>query len=318
MSAGRRALWGGALLLGLPLLAAAQTGADCPPQSEAVSAAQAVQGMREAVDRGFLWRVTRDGRDSYLYGTLHVAQRSWMFTGPQVTQALRGSDSVALELDMQDADILRRVAAGLRADPAEFLAEPLAGRLRAQLESACLSLPAMAALSPVAQLVVLMTLVARREGLDPAYGIDSFISGFAHAIGKKVISLETPESQIALVKGEPRTALERLAQGLDQLESDRARPMLVHISRLWERGDAAELARYEEWCDCARTEDERAALKRLLDDRNPSLADQIDALHASGARVFAAVGALHMVGPLGLPALLAGRGYQLHRYEWTR
>jgi hypothetical protein len=52
-------------------------------------------------------------------------------------------------------------------------------------------------------------------------------------------------------------------------------------------------------------------MKRLLDDRNSGLADGIERMHASGQRVFAAVGALHMVGPQGLPALLAARGFQV-------
>ncbi len=59
--------------------------------------------------------------------------------------------------------------------------------------------------------------------------------------------------------------------------------MLLRIARVWEQGRDDELARYEQWCDCADTEADRAALKRLLDDRNPALADRIDALHAPGS-----------------------------------
>jgi uncharacterized protein YbaP (TraB family) len=49
---------------------------------------------------------------------------------------------------------------------------------------------------------------------------------------------------------------------------------------------------------------------------NPGLARNIDALHAEGKRVFAAVGSLHMVGPLGLPALLRERGYKVERVDF--
>jgi hypothetical protein len=34
--------------------------------------------------------------------------------------------------------------------------------------------------------------------------------------------------------------------------------------------------------------------------------------------VFAAVGALHMVGPLGLPKLMAERGYSVQRVDLAR
>ena len=45
-------------------------------------------------------------------------------------------------------------------------------------------------------------------------------------------------------------------------------------------------------------------------------AARIDSLHASGQPVFAAVGSLHLVGRLGLPALLAERGYKVERVNF--
>ena len=39
---------------------------------------------------------------------------------------------------------------------------------------------------------------------------------------------------------------------------------------------------------------------------------------ATGKRVFAAVGALHMIGPTALPSLLAARGYRVERVEFAR
>ena len=94
--------------------------------------------------------------------------------------------------------------------------------------------------------------------------------------------------------------------------------MLNRIAEVWTDGDYAELSRYERWCDCMRTPAERAAMKRLLDDRNPALAAAIDALHAGGKQVFAAVGSLHMIGPSGLPALLRQRGYKVEQGDFTR
>jgi uncharacterized protein len=41
------------------------------------------------------------------------------------------------------------------------------------------------------------------------------------------------------------------------------------------------------------------------------MASGIDALHESGSRVFAAVGALHMLGPRGLPSLVSEKGYRV-------
>ncbi len=317
------ALWRrlfGLALAGWGLAAGAQQpdASACPPVAQQLSNAQIEAGTRDARDRGFLWRIARDGRVSYLYGTLHIARPPWMFPGPQTLRALNASDTLALELDMLDADIQRRMALGMKADPSQVLAEPLAERLRAQVVAACLSPQAMAAWAPEVQLAALMTLAGRWDGLDPAYAIDSFLGGYGRALGKTVLSLETPELQLALLKGDPQTAQAALSRGLEPFEQARARPMLLRIADVWAQGRIDELARFEQWCDCANTEADRAALKRLLDERNGPLAERIEALHAAGKRVFAAVGALHMVGPTGLPALLAQRGFAVQRIDLPR
>jgi uncharacterized protein YbaP (TraB family) len=71
--------------------------------------------------------------------------------------------------------------------------------------------------------------------------------------------------------------------------------------------------RYASWCDCFKTpEEEEDFFRYVLTDRNAVMAITIEQVHASGKRVFA-VGALHMVGEKGLPALLAARGFQVTR-----
>ena len=241
-----------------------------------------------------------------------------MFPGPQTLQALNASDTLALELDMLDTDIQRRMAAGMQAGPGDAVPEALAERLRAQVLAACVPAEAMAALAPAVQLAALTTLAGRRDGLDPAYAIDAFLAGYGRALGKKVLSLETPELQLALLRGDPKEAPMALARGLDQLEQGRARPMLLRIGDVWANARFDELVRYQQWCECADTAADRAALKRLLDERNTPLAERIEALHGAGRRVFVAVGALHMVGPTGLPALLAQRGFAVRRIDNAR
>jgi hypothetical protein len=102
---------------------------------------------------------------------------------------------------------------------------------------------------------------------------------------------------------------EQIDSAPDELESGKLRAQLKEMADVWARSDADKLARYSEWCDCVRTPAEQRLMKRLLDDRNPGLADGIERLHTSGKGVFAAVGALHMVGPQGLPTLMAARGF---------
>lgn len=291
----------------------------CPPTAQAPSPDAVQAGLRNARDRGFLWRIAKDGRSSYLYGTVHVAKFDWAFPGPKTMQAFNASDTVALELDLLDPALQRRMVEAIVARREPALPATLAQRLQRQAQAECIAPETLAGLGPMLQIATLSSLVGRRDGIDPAYGIDLYIAGLAHAAKKNTVSLETPELQLDTLSSDPDTPLDALVEsGLDELESGRARPLLNRLVRIWAEADDAELGRYESWCDCLKTDADRRAMRRMLDDRNPALAASIDALHAGGKRVFAAIGSLHMIGPNGLPALLAGRGYQVERIEPAR
>jgi uncharacterized protein YbaP (TraB family) len=161
-------------------------------------------------------------------------------------------------------------------------------------------------------------MAGRRDGFDPAYAIDLVLAIVARQLGKPIASLETPEAQMqTLQMPTQEETIAYVESSLDELESGRARPLLNRLAKAWTTGDYAELSSYDRWCECMGTASDRAAMKRLLDDRNPALAAGIDALHASGKQVFAAVGSLHMIGPNGLPALLRQRGYKVEEGDFA-
>jgi uncharacterized protein len=302
-----------------PADAQSQAQGACPPIAQALTRERVQAGMAAARDHGFLWRITKDGRTSYLYGTIHAAKLEWIFPGPTVADALRRSDTLALELDMLDPDIRQRLAAALVAPRGFTLPAALVMRLRHRMQAECIAPETLEKMAPELQIASLTVLAARRDGLDPAYSIDLMLAGFGHGAHKRVQSLESVETQMqALLLPDRDAATAFVASALDDLDAGRTRPALNRVAAIWSSGDFAGLARYEEWCECVDTPAERTALKHLLDDRNPALADAIDALHANRHRVFAAVGSLHMVGPLGVPALLARRGYTVEPIELAR
>ncbi|CAM3797041.1 TraB/GumN family protein [Paracidovorax anthurii] len=289
----------------------------CPPVATPLDAATIPQALRTARDHGMLWRVEQGGRTSWLYGTLHAARRDWMLPGPTVLAAVRASDRVALELDLLDPAVATALQEAIRARAgAPPLPPGLARRLAAQAEAACAD-PGLAALRPELQIASLVALAARSDGLDPAYGIDFVLAGLARGLRKPVLSLETAELQIReLASDDPRETAEAVASGLEQLEGGAARQGLLTLARAWADGRANLLETYPQWCDCLRTPEERAGFDRLVAGRNPGMARAIVAEHRAGRSVFAAVGALHMVGPQGLPALLARQGFRVERVAW--
>jgi len=283
----------------------------CPPAATPLTADELQQSTR---DRGFLWRVTREGHSSYLYGTLHVAKRAWAAPGPLVRRALQASDVVALELDLLDPDIRRRIGERLADSHGVSLAPALIARLNALVGASCVSATALAPLRPEIQVATLTALAGRRDGLDPAYGIDLVLAAIGRGAGKPVLSLETPESQAAMLLANDAKQIGRLVeQALGDLESGKARRMVLRLGDVWAESRFDELQRYAQWCQCLDTRDARAFHARLLDRRNPELAARLETLHAGGKTVFGAVGALHMVGDSALTQLLARRGFRVER-----
>ena len=295
----------------LPGFAAA---ASCLPAMEQATPEIIQAAARNARDHGFLWRISKDGRTSYLYGTIHVAKFAWRFPGPSVSQALRATDTLALELDMLDADIQGRMVKGMAALRSTPLPGSLQKRMRHQAEAACVPYDSIASLSPELQVTTLTMMAGRGAGLEAEYAIDAVLAQTGRDEKKHVVSLETPEMQLNLLQ--MKNSQETIAfveDSLAELETGRSLKMLNRIAKIWADADYSEMARFDEWCECLNTEIEREVMKRALDDRNPALAEHIDALHQSGKQVFAAVGSLHMFGASGLPALMVKRGYQVER-----
>jgi uncharacterized protein YbaP (TraB family) len=299
------------LAAALPAFSAA---ASCPPTMEQATPETIQAAARNARDHGFLWRISKDGRTSYLYGTIHVAKFAWRFPGPSVSQALRATDTLALELDMLDADIQGRMVKGMAALRSTPLPGSLQKRMRHQAEAACVPYDSIASLSPELQVTTLTMMAGRGAGLEAEYAIDAVLAQTGRDEKKHVVSLETPEMQLNLLQ--MKNSQETIAfveDSLAELETGRSLKMLNRIAKIWADADYSEMARFDEWCECLNTEIEREVMKRALDDRNPALAEHIDALHQSGKQVFAAVGSLHMFGASGLPALMVKRGYQVER-----
>ena len=293
--------------------------AHCPPAASAPTQDEMLEGLRRAVDNGVLWKATKGGRDVWLYGTIHVAQMAWMFPGPQVMKAVMASDVMALELDPTDPDIVARLQKAIARRPdAPPLPEPLQRRLQARMVAACVAPETLAGLRPEMQAVSLEVLEGRALGLYPDYGIDVFLAGLGHGLNKPVRSLETPESQARLlVSDDPAETEHAVADLMDELESGKGPKMLQRLAGDWQRGDLGDIDAYASWCECLDTPEQKADFAKLVDERNPLMADKVARWHAEGRSLFVAVGTLHLVGRRGLPELLKARGFQVERVRFA-
>lgn len=290
-----------ALLLALVVGTA---GAACPTPPALPTAEQAAAWAAQAPDRGLLWRISRDGHSSYLFGSLHLGKADWAYPGPALRAAWAATEVLAVELDPAD------VGAALAALPRSPALPPtLVRRLDEQARSACLPPGALSALPAMLQLSTLTLIEARRDGFDAGFGQDLMLLAWAKSESRPVQSLETVQEQLQALEPSAAELPEVVSSTLRQLRNGQVRPPLRKLAATWSRGDLATLARYASWCACADSPSERAWMKRVNDDRNGPLAERIAALHGAGQRLLVAVGALHMSGPQALPRLLADQGF---------
>ena len=298
--------------------AAFAQGRDCPPAPPGLPELKMEELARDARDRGLLWRLEKDGRVSWLYGTVHVSRPEWVVPGPRIRAALAQSDVLALELDPADPELPRAFAAPGDAARAQRVLAGLQPRVDRLAQRACLPAQALAPMRPLLQLMVISLFDGRREGFHPELGVDQVLAGMAHALGKPLVALESAAAQLAaLTPASEDDERVLLARGLQDLESGAHRALGNRLMNAWLASDEAAFASYPQWCRCLDTPAEQRFFQRLNDARNPAMADRLLALHGEGRRVFAAVGALHMTGPQALPGLLRARGFSVTRVPFA-
>lgn len=303
--------------LAIGSLAGVHARTDCPPVPQPPTQEQMAEGFRNAQDRGAMWTFTKDGRTSYLYGTLHIGRMAWAFPGPKLMQALRESQALAIELDPTDPSVQAEMQAATAKAGKVALTEKDQARLDAQADAACLPREALRPLHPVMQAVTYTVLSGRRAGLDPAFGQEFTLVGFARAQQRPIISLETVTSQLsAVLPREEAAARLSFERALADLESGKAKGQLVRLSEAWARGEMGALDTLEKLCECQPTEEERAFARRVNDDRNPHLAKRIAEEHGKGRPILAAVGLLHMTGPKAVTTLLQQQGFEVKRVAY--
>jgi uncharacterized protein YbaP (TraB family) len=154
-------------------------------------------------------------------------------------------------------------------------------------------------------------------GAEVARGADIVVTRQARAGGKQVRTFETLEDQARMFAGLSEPAeLRYLADVIHERQAPPKRlsldPGVSSLESQWLAGD---LARLGPGLVGELARDNPGLYDALLKRRNLAWADQLSAEMAGAHVELVNVGALHMVGPDGLPALLAARGFKVERVQ---
>ena len=314
-----RAAW--AATLAACALAFAGTAAAGPLASSEYAATHHPPGPAPVAARhhGGLYRISGGGRVAYLFGTVHVGERSFYPMAPDAERALGTADHIVVELDtLAPGDFARafdkygRYPAG--DDIAHHVSNDTLARLRTALHGEGLSLASMAHLKPwlVANLLLSMTL--ERQGYHRSEGVEHALLTQARRRGARVAQLESADFQLALFDSMSPVESERyLRETLAGLRDGSLVGQARRAIEAWRSGDSAALDAVLRDATAGRSETAEFTRRKLLGRRNPDMAAQIDHLMGEGGVLFVGVGLLHLLGDNGLPQLLAQRGYLVER-----
>jgi hypothetical protein len=261
-----------------------------------------------------LWKVTGGKSAVYLFGSVHLLPEGGFTVGGELEDALKRADRVCMEIDpgSQDESATTAITLARAVDPEGRTLFDLLGddadRVRAAAEDAGVPLEALSMFEPWFAGLTVSVMALQAHGYDAEHGVEQIIEAEAKQEGKTGCGLETLDGQLGLLDGlSAELQTEILLQAID--EAGDVDAMIGPMLEAWRDGDEAGLEKsleedfdgYPELADV------------LIYRRNAAWANQVSEMLRDDQDVLLVVGAMHLVGDRGLPALLAKRGFHVER-----
>jgi len=267
-----------------------------------------------------LWRVTGGASEVYLFGTLHALQPGVQWRTAAYDAAYAKAGTVWFEADLGRADpaTVGLIVSRYGVDPERGLSEKLAAADLSALQGERVDMDRIEHLRPWAAALMLSMQPVLAKGARVDEGADLSVTRQARAGGKTIRTFETLEDQARMFASLPEPAeVQYLTDVIHERRAPAQRvslnPGAQSLEHEWLDGD---LARLGPGLVGELAHDNPTLYEVLLKRRNLAWADKLTAemRQASGTELVN-VGALHMVGPDGLPALLAARGFKVERVQ---
>lgn len=266
-----------------------------------------------AQENALLWKISKKAyHTSYLYGTIHLSDERVFQFGDSVLPKLYNCDAYAGEIIIQPEDMLKMLPYFYEKDSKKQCKNVLnkeeyqlvSNAFKEKLgEQMLIVLPIM---SPyMVSILVSYPSSSESETTQPKYYLDMFLQEQADSLDKKLISLESIESQFAYINSidikEQKAHLLKVVK-----EKEANDDGIEEMIQIYENEDItaikALLLKYEDE-DPLMNED-------FMNERNIIQKDgMITAMKEQST--FTAVGAAHLVGEKGIIALLKAEGFSV-------
>lgn len=262
-----------------------------------------------------LWQVKLPGQQPvFLFGTIHVGQPDFYPLPEPIASAMAQAPCLIMEIDLNDQGSQQQLAQltqqlgyyrGEQRLSQELAPELLEPTLSAARQAGLI--PSVAnRMKPWLLAVTLQVLDLTRFGYQPQLGVDHHLAAQALDHGQPIIALESAADQIRLLADDPQLGHELLKQTIQSLDSDDSKRLL----EAWRSGDEGTLATLAR--EAADDPFGAALMAELLTKRNQLWVEQLERIWPQ-QQCSLAVGALHLVGPDSVVALLQAKGYDVER-----
>ncbi len=263
-----------------------------------------------------MWVLKDKDSTVYLFGTMHLIKKDTAWRTPAMDDAFKASEDVwfeATDLDDQAKAQAAVMKYGVSMD------KPLSSRLSPeelkafQTVATDLGLP-LAQLEPMRPWLVglqISLVPMMRAGYDPNSGADKILLAEASAAKKPLVSLEGLEMQMSFFANMPE-AEELKFFNYSVSEAGKGVEAVDKLAKNWQTGDVKAL---EVSAEEMKTKGSEYIYDMMLTKRNTAWADQIAKRMEGKGTTFVAVGALHLVGPDSVQAILAKRGIKAKRVQ---
>jgi uncharacterized protein YbaP (TraB family) len=293
--------------------------------ASALVAAACATAPPPAVETGrlFLWEIGRAGERGgvHVMGSVHLSDDEIRFD-PAVEAALAAAETLVLEVDPEElapAQMARLTAeAGFFPDGRTLrnvLAPETFELLERKLESYQLPLEAFLRMEPWLVGMTLQMTELERQGFDADQGVEMALARSAADEGKTILGLETAQAQIATLDSLPLPTQELMLLDVLRGDGDGAGGLDLLLDA-WRKGDVARLEA-EVFAGLGRDPALDPFFEALYFERNQHMARGIAEIVERGGPALVVVGAGHVVGARGIPALLAADGYFVRQVPKT-
>lgn len=287
---------------------------------------------KKSVVTPLLYKVTKDGSDNvmYLFGSIHAGKKDTFPLPDYVLKAYEESDYLACELDIvhmdaqTQSDVVNKFLYQDGTTLKDHMSLETYNRLVEYFGEESTYLLAANMYKPYFAYSLLSNDLMTASGLNANYGIDAHMIKKATSDKKEIIELETFEFQYDLLFSMSdeltEVMINEFFDDYDELVKNEAK-----LYDIWARGDADELVNISSEDDASSidylSKEQKENLiaeindynKRLVNDRNITMAQSFMDEFEENKKVFFMVGVMHLVDDNGIAAILESNGYKVEK-----